>query len=141
MKQLLVVVLCLYLTQSCQSVCLDSDISTHPEGFAKASDGGNYHDACMAAIKGQIKMEFQAAMQYLLMGAYFSQDNINLEGFSNFFFEHADEERSHGMAFMDYLRMRGDNSNDLFPEIVPILGMLYPFFTFYVEQTLLFLTI
>ena len=65
---------------------------------------------------------FQASMQYLLMGAYFSQDNVNLEGFSNFFFEHADEERTHGVAFMDYLRLRGDNSQDLFPEILPILG-------------------
>ena len=61
-------------------------------------------------------------MQYLLMGAYFSQDNVNLDGFSAFFFGHADEEREHGLAFMDYLRLRGDNSNDLFPEIDPILG-------------------
>ena len=131
MKQFLVVILCLYLTRSCQGVCLDSDISTHPDGFAKSGDGGNYHEACMVAIKGQIKMEFQAAMQYLLMGAYFSQENVNLEGFSNFFFEHADEERGHGMAFMDYLRMRGDNSNDLFPEIVPILGKLFTFSSSY----------
>ena len=123
MRKFLVLVLCLYLTHSSQAGCLDAEISTHPSGFASSADDGNYHDACMVAIRGQIQMEFQAAMQYMLMGAYFSQDNINLEGYSKFFYEHADEERQHGIAFIEYLRLRGDNSDDLFPDIVPILGL------------------
>ena len=123
MRKFLVIVLCLYLTHSSQAGCLDAEISTHPSGFASSADDGNYHDACMVAIRGQIQMEFQAAMQYMLMGAYFSQDNINLEGYSKFFYEHADEERQHGIAFIEYLRLRGDNSDDLFPDIVPILGL------------------
>ena len=53
----------LCLAHSCTGVCLDSDISTHPEGFAHTKDSGNYHDACMAAIKGQIKMEFQGHLR------------------------------------------------------------------------------
>ena len=27
------------------------------------------------------------------------------------------------MAFIEYLRLRGENSDDLFPDIVPILGL------------------
>ncbi len=26
----------------------------HQDGFATAKDSGNYHDACMAAVKGQV---------------------------------------------------------------------------------------
>ena len=123
MRQFLVLVFCLYLTKSSQAGCLDAEISTHPSGFASSADAGNYHDSCMVAVRGQIQMEFQAAMQYMLMGAHFSQDNVNLEGYSNFFYSHADEERQHGIAFIEYLRLRGDNSDDLFPDIVPILGL------------------
>ena len=49
-------------------------------GKAKANDAENYLPACAAAIKKQVKVEFEAAMQYLLMGAYFDQDNVNLPG-------------------------------------------------------------
>ena len=51
-----------------------------PLGKAKANDPENYLDACATAIRSQIKVEFEAAMQYLLMGAYFDQDNVNLPG-------------------------------------------------------------
>ena len=47
---------------------------------AKANDPENYVDACATAIRKQVKVEFDAAMQYLLMGAYFDQDDVNLPG-------------------------------------------------------------
>ena len=49
-------------------------------GKAKANDAENYLPTCAAAIRKQVKVEFEAAMQYLLMGAYFDQDNVNLPG-------------------------------------------------------------
>ena len=59
------------------------------------------------------------------MGAYFSQDNVNLPGLAAMFSAHADEERAHGMAFVSYLRMRGDVDNDFLgggDVLAPILG-------------------
>ena len=58
-----------------------------------------------------MKKEFQASLQYVLMGAHFAQDNVNLDGLSDMFFAHAAEERQHGVQFMQYLRMRGDRDN------------------------------
>ena len=58
-----------------------------------------------------MKKEFQAALQYVLMGAHFAQDSVNLSGLSEMFFEHAAEERQHGVKFMQYLRWRGDKDN------------------------------
>ena len=51
-----------------------------PVGKAKANDAANYFANCATAIRDQVKVEFEAAMQYLLMGAYFDQDNVNLPG-------------------------------------------------------------
>ena len=59
-----------------------------------------------------MKKEFQASLQYLLMGAHFAQDSVNLGGLSEMFFEHAAEERQHGVKFMQYLRWRGDKDNE-----------------------------
>lgn len=58
------------------------------------------------------------------MGAYFAQDDVNLEGFSNMFFDHADEEREHGVKFIEYLRMRGDDDTNFLDsgDILPLLG-------------------
>ena len=59
-----------------------------------------------------MKKEFQASLQYLLMGAHFAQDSVNLDGLAEMFFAHAAEERQHGVQFMQYLRMRGDRDNE-----------------------------
>ena len=68
-------------------------------------------------------MEFEAALQYLVMGIHFAQDTVNLGGFSKIFFEHANEERQHGLKFMEYLKMRGDEELDLgLNDLAPILG-------------------
>ncbi len=95
----------------------------NPEGGAKASDGNNTVDTCTAAMRNHVKMEFEAALQYMLMGAHFAQDTFGLDGFAKMFFEHADEERSHGIQFVEYLRMRGDAVDNIGIEtLVPILG-------------------
>ena len=52
MRKFLILVLCLYLTNSVRAGCMDSDFSTHPDGFAKSGDSGNYYDSCMRAIRG-----------------------------------------------------------------------------------------
>ena len=36
------------------------------------------------------------------------------------FFKHADEERAHGLKFIDYLRMRGNLDEDFFSSLKPI---------------------
>ena len=36
------------------------------------------------------------------------------------FFQHADEERAHGLKFIDYLRMRGNLDEDFFSSLKPI---------------------
>merc|ERR1711954_35987 len=56
----------------------------------------------------------QASLQYLMMAAYFSEDTVNLPNVAEMFFESADEERAHAIAFVTYLRMRGATDNDFF---------------------------
>lgn len=62
---------------------------------------------CISEMKRQIKMEIEASMTYLAMGAHFSQDTVNREGFAKFFFNSAAEEREHGTKLIEYLLMRG----------------------------------
>jgi len=87
---------------------------TCPDEKATARDPSNYRDSCIAALEGQIRIEFEASLQYLLMAAHFSQDTVNLPKVAALFWEHADEERSHAILFIDYLRMRGATNNDFF---------------------------
>lgn len=63
--------------------------------------------SCVGKVKNQIDVEFDAAIVYLTMGAYFSRDDVNRPGFAKLFFEAAKEEREHGMHLIDYLSMRG----------------------------------
>merc|ERR1712038_1432755 len=85
-----------------------------PEPKAKASDDKNYMAECITALEGQIVIEFRASLQYLLMAAHFSQDTVNLPKVAALFWSHADEEREHAKAFINYLRMRGATNNDFF---------------------------
>merc|ERR1712013_634596 len=85
-----------------------------PEPKAKASDDKNYMAECITALEGQIVIEFRASLQYLLMAAHFSQDTVNLPKVADLFWSHADEEREHAKAFINYLRMRGATNNDFF---------------------------
>ena len=116
------VIIAIFLPSFCLATCSigqDSD----PQGPAKANDGINDHDSCTNAIRGHVKMEFEAALQYMMMGIHFAQDTVNLPGFSNMFFASASEERQHGIKFIDYLKMRGDAEMDLgINDLAPILG-------------------
>ena len=68
-------------------------------------------------------MEFEAALQYMLMGIHFAQDTISLDGFAKMFFDSANEERQHGLKFIEYLKMRGDAELDLgINDLAPILA-------------------
>ena len=98
-------------------------IQIDPIGKAKASDGKNDNPLCTTAIRNHIRTEFEASLQYLMMSAHFAQDAINLEGFANFFFKSANEERDHGIKFLDYIKLRGDEKMDIgINNLAPILG-------------------
>ncbi|KAI4501000.1 hypothetical protein M0802_003803 [Mischocyttarus mexicanus] len=71
---------------------------------------------CVRNLTAQIKMEVQASLTYLAMGANFARDSQNRPGFSKFFFESASEEREHAIKIIEYLLMRGQlvsNINDI----------------------------
>ncbi|XP_072748033.1 ferritin heavy chain [Anoplolepis gracilipes] len=70
-------------------------------------------DPCVKAMESQVKIEIEAAMKYLAMGAHFARDTINRPGFSKFFFESASEEREHAVKIIEYLLMRGQLTNDV----------------------------
>ena len=54
---------------------------------------------------------------------YQFQDTVNLEGFAQMFFASANEERQHGLKFLEYLKMRGDETVDIGIDVLaPILG-------------------
>ncbi|XP_075223462.1 ferritin 1 heavy chain [Lycorma delicatula] len=63
---------------------------------------------CVKSVVRQIQTEMDASITYLVMGAHFSQDNVNLPGFAKFFFESASEEREHAIKLIKYLSMRGE---------------------------------
>merc|ERR1711915_948303 len=85
-----------------------------PDDKAKALDDATYQAACIAALENEVRIEFEASLQYILMAAHFSQDTVNLPKVAELFWTHADEERSHAIQFINYLRMRGAENNDFF---------------------------
>merc|ERR1712241_245128 len=87
---------------------------TSPEEKAEANDPANFQLSCVTALESQVKIEFQASLQYILMAAHFDQDSVNLPNLAAMFWSHADEERSHAIQFMQYLRMRGAENNSFF---------------------------
>ncbi|XP_029170700.1 ferritin subunit [Nylanderia fulva] len=70
-------------------------------------------DPCIKAMESQVKIEIEASMKYLAMGAHFTRDTINRPGFSKYFFESAGEEREHAIKVIEYLLMRGQLTNDV----------------------------
>jgi len=91
---------------------------------AHAEDLANYRMNCVQALANQVRMELEASLQYLLMGAQFTQDTYHLPGVAGFFWKSADEERNHGKEFIGYLRMRGYEANDFLgtQPLKPTLG-------------------
>merc|ERR1711970_395056 len=84
------------------------------EPKAEANDPANYKDACISALESQVRIELEASLQYILMAAHFDEDTINLPNVADMFWKHADEERSHAIQFIQYLRMRGAENNNFF---------------------------
>jgi len=84
------------------------------EAKADANDDATYQDGCMQALLHQVRIEFEASFQYILMAAHFDQDSVNLPNVAKLFWTHADEERDHAIQFMQYLRMRGAEDNEFF---------------------------
>ncbi|XP_070152702.1 ferritin heavy chain [Polyergus mexicanus] len=70
-------------------------------------------DPCIKVMESQVKIEIEASMRYLAMGAHFARDTINRPGFSKFFLESAGEEREHAIKIIEYLLMRGQLTNDV----------------------------
>nr|ACO14799.1 Ferritin subunit precursor [Caligus clemensi] len=113
--------LCVFLVGGIQGSC-NIGPNADPLGKATPKDSSNYHEFCISYLRNQVKIEFEAALQYMVMGAYFDQDTVNLKGFAKFFWDSSDEERTHGLKFMEYLRHRGDNSLELInTDIKPIM--------------------
>ena len=111
----------LLIHQSLASCAIGQE--SDPKGKAKASDGHNDNVQCTQAIRNHVKMEFQASLQYMMMAVHFAQDSVNLEGFAQMFFASAAEERQHGIKFLEYLKMRGDEQMDIgIDSLAPILG-------------------
>merc|ERR1711892_1456023 len=81
---------------------------------AEAKDAANYQPTCIAALEAQVRIEFEASLQYILMASHFDEDTVNLPKVAELFWSHADEERSHAIQFIQYLRMRGAQNNDFF---------------------------
>lgn len=70
-------------------------------------------DPCVQSMRGQVKEELKAAMQYLAMASYFSRDAVNRPGFAKLFFEAASEEREHAIKLISYLIMRGELTSNV----------------------------
>jgi len=69
-------------------------------------------DNCTQEMRRQIQMEVDASYAYLAMASYFSRDEVNMPGFAHTFFHSASEERSHALALIEYLLMRGPGNVD-----------------------------
>merc|ERR1712179_393383 len=91
------------LLTSCLAGMISASCSfSSPDPKATAKDDYTYQDTCITALES------------LLMAAHFSQDTVNLPKVATLFWDHADEERSHAIQFITYLRMRGATNNDFF---------------------------
>jgi len=58
-----------------------------------------------ALLNQQINKEFYSAYLYLDMANYY--DELDLDGFSNYFTVQAQEERDHALLFMKYMQING----------------------------------
>uniref|UniRef100_A0A7S0PM10 Ferritin n=1 Tax=Ostreococcus mediterraneus TaxID=1486918 RepID=A0A7S0PM10_9CHLO len=66
-----------------------------------------FTSACEEAMNRQINIEYNVSYIYHSMYAYFSRDNVALEGFAKHFEKESLEERAHAQQLMDYQNLRG----------------------------------
>lgn len=67
----------------------------------------NFSEEAEALINKQINLEFHASYVYLSMASFFAREDQALHGFAKFFRKASEEERGHGMKFMEYQCKRG----------------------------------
>ncbi|MBB6449968.1 ferritin [Geomicrobium halophilum] len=65
-------------------------------------------DKISKALNDQMNNEFQAAHEYMAMAAYCNYKSY--DGFANFYFQQAKEERYHGMKIYNFLNDRGQRA-------------------------------
>src|SRR5688500_13973108 len=58
------------------------------------------------ALNNQVKMEAQSSQAYLAMASW-AEIQPGVQGVSNFFYKHSDEERMHMLKLMNYVNERG----------------------------------
>ncbi|XP_015874633.2 ferritin-4, chloroplastic [Ziziphus jujuba] len=85
-----------------------------------------YTDQCEKAINDQINVEYTVSYVYHAMYAYFSRDNVALNGIAKFFKDSSDEERQHAEKLMEYQNKRGGK--------VKLKSMLLPWSEFDNEE-------
>ena len=84
--------------------------NTHPipinvhYSFARAP---HFKQTLEDAINDQINIEYNVSYIYHSMYAFFSRDNVALDGFAQHFKKESLEERSHAELLMDYQTKRG----------------------------------
>lgn len=84
-------------------------------GEAVSANDYAYNATCMTKLREHIQRELQASVTYLAMGAWANHYAVQRPGLAKFFFASASEERTHGLTMLNYLRMRGHNSNSILP--------------------------
>jgi len=85
----------------------------------------DYNATCMERLSSHIQVELQASITYLTMAAWANHYAVQRPGLAKMFFESASEERTHALAMLDYVRMRGLNTLSLLPESLAPLNDKY----------------
>ena len=73
--------------------------------FSFARSG--FSNECERALNAQINVEYNVSYIYHSMWAYFSRDNVALNGFADHFKNESLEERAHAEQLMEYMNLRG----------------------------------
>jgi len=85
----------------------------------------DFNVTCMERLNGHLKIELEASITYLTMGAWANHYAVQRPGLAKFFFASASEERQHALSMLDYLRMRGYNVLTILPEKLEPLNQKY----------------
>ena len=67
--------------------------------------GTTMNERIAALLNDQINKEFYSAYLYLDMANYY--DDLNLDGYANYYMVQAQEERDHALLFMKYMQNNG----------------------------------
>ncbi|XP_011496951.1 PREDICTED: ferritin subunit [Ceratosolen solmsi marchali] len=101
------------LALSCIGICSSDSFKCTTKPAKIPKEWRDMVVPCIKILEAQVKVEIQAAMTYLAMGAHFARDTVNRPGFSMFFIKSANEERMHAIKVIEYLLMRGQLTSDV----------------------------